>query len=724
MKMAYYQHAITILFLSFLVVIAVPAWAQKELEVLNRWSRYTDAPNTLIHYVSDEALSMLERRKQQINAIRTLEQWKDRQRSIAKALGNAVGAFPPKTALHATITRTVTKDDFRVEHIVYQSQPGYYVTASLFIPAHLGNSKAPVVIYCSGHSDNGYRTYQQVLLNLVKKGFIVFAYDPISQGERVQNLKPDQRSPLFRWPAFEHSYAGAQLFITGNTLARHFIWDGIRAIDYLCTRSEVDTTRIGITGRSGGGTQSAYIAAFDNRIKAVAPENYITSFTALLQSIGVQDAEQNFFAGIKDGIDIADLLMIKAPRPTLVLTTSRDMFPIEGAREAEAELKLIYKAYNATDHFKLVTDDAPHASTSKNRVAMYAFFQKVFNVPGSSADKAITPLTPAELKVTPTGQVITSYKGETTFTLNQKAAVQKTAVLRQQKPGNAPLLTEARRLSHYQQLSYQAPVYMGTYVKSRYTIEKYRVETGKGYIIPYLLLRPKEASGKALIYLNPKGKLADTTAGSEMDELAGRGVTILAPDLAGTGEMGPGVFKGDSFIDSVAYNTWFTTVMTGNSITGIHASDISLLVQILQKDPSVTTIYGLAKSYMAPALLHAAAFDKSLEAVVLIGPYTSYRSIVTSPYYLPQFLYSTVPRSIGHYDLPELAASLVPRRLLLINPTDGNGEPVADAGTEDLAIIRQGYTASSANLLNIQINLSPQAILALLDKWIIPNESK
>lgn len=719
MKTAYYQPYRYLLLLLGLAGITLPARAQKELEILTRWTTYSDASNTLIHYVTNEALSMLAQRKKNINNIRTLQQWKDRQQYIARALGNAVGAFPLKTPLNATITRTTVKEDFRVEHIVYQSQPGYHVTASLFIPSGLGNRKAPAIIYCSGHSDKGYRAYQQVLLNLVKKGFIVFAFDPAGQGERVQHFRPGQPSLLFPWPAFEHSYIGAQLFITGNTLARDFIWDGIRAIDYLFSRTEVDTTRIGITGRSGGGTQSACIAAFDDRIKAVAPENYITSFTSLLHSIGLQDAEQNFFSGIRYGLDIADLLILKAPRPTLVLTTTRDMFPIEGAREAEAELRRVYKAYNAVNHFNLVTDNAAHASTTKNREAMYAFFQKVFDMPASSADAAISPLTAAELQVTPTGQVLTSYKEMAAFDLNRKAAIQHTALLRQQQqPGATPLLGIACRLSNYRQLSYQTPVYMGTYAKPHYAIEKYRVETGKGYIIPYLLLRPQKANGKAMIYLNPRGKLADTTAGSEMDELARNGITILAPDLAGTGEMGPGSFRGDSFIDSIAYNTWFTTVMTGTSIVGIHASDISLLVQILKKDSLVTTVYGMAKTSMAPALLHAAAFDKNLQGIILQEPYTSYRSVVTLPRYQPGFLYSTVPQAIGRYDLPELAASLAPRRLLIINPTNGNGEPVNDAADEDLAVIRRGYASFPGRLLDIVTPSSPQAISTVLRRWI------
>src|SRR5690606_6078198 len=153
--------------------------------------------------------------------------------------------------------------------------------------------------------------------------------DPVGQGERLEYFDPKTGKSSVGGPTIEHSYPGAQAFVTGSSQARYMIWDGIRGVDYLLSRKEVDSDRIGITGRSGGGTQSAYIAAFDERIKAAAPENYITSFTRLFQSIGPQDAEQNFPSGIISGLDHADLLSVRAPKPGLMITTTRDMFSIQ-----------------------------------------------------------------------------------------------------------------------------------------------------------------------------------------------------------------------------------------------------------------------------------------------------------------------------------------------------------------------------------------------------------
>ena len=152
-------------------------------------------------------------------------------------------------------------------------------------------------------------------------------------------------------PTMEHSYPGAQAFITGSSQAMYMIWDGIRAVDYLVSRREVDPARIGITGRSGGGTQAAYIAAMDDRIYAAAPENYLTNFTRLLQTIGPQDAEQNLPGFISRGLDHPDFLIVRAPKPAMMITTTSDMFSIQGAIETENEVAGIYRAYDSGNNF-------------------------------------------------------------------------------------------------------------------------------------------------------------------------------------------------------------------------------------------------------------------------------------------------------------------------------------------------------------------------------------
>jgi hypothetical protein len=684
--------------------------AQKEFDEIRgtqHWIQFSDATNSLYHYIAGQAYAYLDKRSDKISRIHSLPEWQQRQEWIRNTLRSVVGPFPAKTALHARVTQSIEKDGYRLEDILFESQPGYYVTSSLFIPDQFANARGPVIIYCIGHTFTGYAASQVTLLNLVKKGFIVFAFDPMGQGERLQYYNPKTGRSRFKYPSYEHSYAGAQLFITGNTLARDFIWDGIRAVDYLLTRKEVDPSRIGISGRSGGGTQSAYIAAFDDRIKAAAPENYITNFTRLFQSMGPQDAEQDFFNGIGEGIDMADLLLVRAPKPALIITTSRDMFPIQGSLETAKEVSRIYKAYNKPSNFAMVMDDAPHASTKKNRESMYAFFEKVLNNPGDSTDREVNLVPREELQVTSTGQIATSLKGESVYSLNYRDVEKRMSNLktaRKNVPGYFPeLLRAAKKLSGYREpTEVQAPVFAGRIQREGYVIEKYLVKGEGSYMIPYLLFRPETSNKKALIYLNSSGKSAAAEVGGPVEWFVKKGVTVLVPDLVGIGELGPGVFRGDSYIDSVSYNIWFAAMLIGRSIAGIQAGDVVRLVKLLKRDLNMHVVYGLAGKQMAPVMLHAAAFDSDISKVALIRPYSSYRSVVMNPEYDPDFLHSTVPGSIGVYDLPDLAASLAPRSLLLAGVTDGNGSSMNTAEIQkDLSVIESAYQSRGPGALEI-----------------------
>lgn len=684
--------------------------AQDELDVIqqgkNNWLHFSDAPNALYHHLAGQAYDLLDKRAGTIAGLRSLSDWRERQKWLHETMMDIAGPFPEKTPLNAKILRIIDKDTYRVEHIVYESQPGFYVTSSMFIPnnALKKRSKVPVVIYCSGHANEGYRStvYQHVILNLVKKGFIVFAFDPVGQGERLEYYDSETGKSI-GGPTTEHSYPGTQAFITGSSQARYMIWDGIRAVDYLLTRKEVDPARIGITGRSGGGTQSAYIAAFDDRIKAAAPECYITNFTRLLQSIGPQDAEQNLFHEILRGIDHADLLSVRAPKPTLMITTTRDMFSIQGARETAKEVSGIYKAYGKEGNFGMVEDDAPHASTKKNREAMYAFFQKHLDNPGDSNDQEVEILSAEEIQVTKTGQVSTSLGGETVFSLNRRETENRINELQASRDDLtrhlSGVLNSAKKLSGYQEPSViHDPVFTGRIQRDGYVIEKYFVKGEGDYVIPYLLMKPDKPNHKALIYLHPSGKGAEASAGGEMEWFVRIGFTVLAPDMIGVGEMGPGDFQGDAYIDGNSYNTWYASMLIGRSIVGIRAGDVVRLTRLLEKNTGTDEVYGFARKEMAPVLLHAAAFDPAIARIALIEPYSSYRSIVMNRFYDSGFIHSAVSGSLEAYDLPDLAASLAPRGLMMAGITDGAGNTTdPESIIKDLAIINAAYHDKKAD---------------------------
>jgi len=689
---------------SFLLAVSLcidPVLAQDQTDVVRgKWLMHYDLSNSLYKHLTGQAVDLLIKRTAAVSAIQTPSGWLIRQQFIEDALSRIMGPFPEKTPLNAKVIRVIKKENYRIEQVIFESQPGFFVTSSLFIPDGVKrNRKTPAVIYCSGHSEEGYRSkvYLHVILNLVKKGFVVFAFDPVGQGERLEYYDPETGLSSVGGPTKEHSYPGAQALISGSSQAYYMIWDGIRAVDYLLERNEVDPARIGITGRSGGGTQSAYIAALDKRIYAAAPENYITNYTRLLQSIGPQDAEQNLFNLISAGLDHPDFLIVRAPKPAMMITTSEDMFSLQGAVETEREVAAVYRALGHEENFSRVEDDAGHASTLKNREAMYAFFQRHLGNPGDSSDEAVQLPSPEEIQVTITGQVSTSLNSNTVFSLNREMSESKLREVGELR-SNSPDFTKtavnsAKRLSGYiGPVSVDRPVFTGRIIRDGYVVEKYFIRSEGDYVIPYLLFGSERNSGVYLIYLHPEGKKAESSPGGEIEKFVKNGYIVLAPDLPGTGEARSDIFKGDAYFDGVSHNLWYLSMLTGRSITGILAGDIASLAGVIKSQDNKAVICGFAKNEMGIAMLHAAAFTKAFESITLVEPLASFSSLVMNRFYNHKYIPYAVPGALREYDLPDLAASLAPSRLIISGMVDGNGTHYYKEGIRNAGeIIRTGY---------------------------------
>ncbi len=673
--------------LVFFLLLLLPLRAQDDVDLFGYWKYYSDIGNSLYKTSCSLAFKQLQKREQAIARLQTRTDVLQRQEQIKKKLLRLFGPFPPKTPLNPRITGVINKKHYRVEKVIYESLPGYYVTAALFIPEKI-IGKAPAIIYASGHTKEGFRnpTYQHIIINLVRKGFVVLAFDPIGQGERLQYYdEKTGKSPF--GPTIEHSYPGAQCFLSGYSPAKYFVWDGIRSVDYLLTRKEVDPARIGITGRSGGGTQTAYIAAVDDRILAAAPECYITKMEYIFKSIGPQDAEQNLMHFVSEGLDHADLLEVRAPRPTLVITTTRDFFSIQGARETCREAKRFYEMLGAGDRINRVEDDTVHASTRKNREAMYAFFQKVLNNPGSPEDLDVETFDEKELWVTETGQLATSLKSRTLFSLNKKIAENRFARLKLSRAKEdfsehaAAVIAAAKRWSGFEApVTYGKPVFSGRYVRKDYTLEKYLIPGSGRYVLPAVLFIPAVKNRREIVLLADEKGMNHAAAKDPLAHLLlKQGYSVLLFDLPGIGSMGPGYLKGDAYINNISYNQWFAAILTGKSIVGLRAEDIARMVHFAKTVlKGYDTISAVACGTVGSEMLHAAAFDDNIRKVCLLHPFLSFAEIARTHNYAPAFIPSTVAGAIEDYDLTDLAATLCPRKLLIVNPLAANGKPFAD----------------------------------------------
>ena len=687
-------------------------------DIVRGWAGFSDVRNSLYRHISQQAYDMLDKRERAVVEIEGAEAWAARRLRVRETLAELVGPFPERTPLRPRITGTIRRPGFRVEKLIFESQPGFPVTAAVFVPENLAG-RAPAIVFCCGHSHNGFRyhTYQPELMNLARKGYVVLAFDPVGQGERLQYPDRIRGGSKVGNSMKEHSYPGAQMILTGDTLARVMIWDGMRAVDYLLTRPDVDATRIGITGRSGGGAQAAYIAAFDDRIAAAASGNWICSYRRIFETIAPQDAEQNIGASIARGLDQADLLTARAPGDTLIVATTRDFFSIQGVYDTVGDARPAFAALGRPDALQLAEDDAGHIATETTRDALYRFFDKSLGHDGGAADEPVTNFRDADLKVTRTGQVVGEGGVETLFTLN-RARAQRLAARREEMRETiqedasgdgaayrAATLQAAMRLSGYAPPGPPGPVtFVGRNRRDGYTYEKYYVAGEGDYVVPFvLMLPPGEGPFPVVIALHPDGRMAALRKGGAMEALVRQGYAVASPDLIGTGETGPGTYRGDAynFRQGIGdYNVWFGAMLIGRSFVGIRAGDVVRLAQYLRGNPKIDAgrIAAVAHGRMGPVLLHAAAFEPAIARVALVGALATYDSIVMNEYYKPELIHSTVPGALTAYDLPDLAATLAPRPLLIAGPVDHRERPAdLDAVRRDYAVATRAYAVAGAD---------------------------
>ncbi|XOV93750.1 MAG: acetylxylan esterase [Bacteroidota bacterium] len=660
------------LFLISCLIINYQSIAQDEnFTILDHWVEYSNGENMLQLYLNKQLYKLLDQRDEEVAKLRTKEDWTTRREKVSSIYREIVGKFPEKTPLNPKITGTLKGDGFKVEKIIFESMPNFYVTGALFIPNKLA-AKNPAILYVSGHTELSFRypNYQHVIINLVKKGFIVFAIDPVGQGERIEYFDTNTGKSTVGGPTSEHTYPGLQTYLVGESINKYFIWDGIRAIDYLATRKEVDMDRIGITGRSGGGTQSVFIAAFDERVKAAAPENYVTSHRRLLQTRGPQDAEQNYYHWLSSGVALEDLLTMRMPKPVLLVTTTRDIFNIQGSREVYEEVSKGYEAYGMRNNIKIVEDDAEHSSTKSNNQEIYQFFREHLALPGNTDEEETTPFETSELWATSTGQLVTSMKGESVFSINKSIAQDLNSHLDEQRKTNNyqnQVKESAINLS-----GFQAPVGLeyildGCFQREGYRICRYILKgPQEEYVIPLLIAIPDgEGPKPAIVSVHPEGK----EKGIELTELISEGYIVVSPDLIGTGETKPAA----GFRPAPA----FEAMILGKSIVGLQASDIVNVVNFLKDQPNVdaNNIHGIAFKEEVPALLHAAVFDPTIKGLALIdGPESFYSVTQERTYGLPLSFSWGVAGALTSYDLPDLINLIEPRNVKVIKsePEDEN----------------------------------------------------
>ena len=394
------------------LLLVVPALAQdaSPFPDLDRYAfGYAYPGSQLKDHVYERSHRLFAAGDAQRDGIGTVDAVRQRQENIRRVVISGIGGLPSAgSPLNPRVTGTVEGDGFRIEKIIFESRPRHYVTANLYLPLNRPAGRTAAVLFLSGHHDTAKVApeYQNVCQTLVRAGLIVLAQDPVGQGERLSYFEPDTKNNPVGVGTREHDYAGAQGRFLGDTLARYMLHDAMRGIDYLISRPEVDPAKIGVTGNSGGGTQTSLVMVADPRVVAAAPATFIMSRDTYQRTGQPQDAEQIWPGFTGAGLDHEDILLAMAPKPVCVLAVTSDFFPIEGTRRTVTRSRRIWELSGRGAALELVEDDSTHAYTPKLARAAASFF--AHHLLGKTVDLAgFEPkaFPPEQLHSTKSGQV-------------------------------------------------------------------------------------------------------------------------------------------------------------------------------------------------------------------------------------------------------------------------------------------------------------------------------
>jgi len=589
-------------------------------------------------------------RRAEFAAVRTTDELQSLQRSLREKFLNLLGGLPtadgpPKYRP----TGLIDAADYTIEKLVYESFPGYFVSAILYKPKHAAG-RLPAVISPCGHSPEGKaaKTYQICHVNLVRRGYIVLSYDPVGQGERSQCWDAAEHRSRYNLTCGEHAVIGNPLYLLGESLARYRIWDGIRGIDYLTSRDDVDAARIGCVGNSGGGTLTAYISALDSRVKAAAIGCYITTLPRRMgnriEADPDADPEQDIADFVSQGIDHAGLLALRTPKPTLLASAQFDFFPIEGARESYAEAKHLYDVAGAPDRLAKVEAPERHGLSLPLRLGVYTFFDRWLaerpanDTLGAPADELpVEPRPIADLLACPDGQVSTSFQSR-------------------------PLLPLAWEQFHQAPRAGRKPLR-----------ELLRLEMD--HALPHVTPIAGDAPAADTVLLFVSGNDSSDWR-NDQDSLRGladskpnRHIAIVEPRGVGSRRPNRRV-KGHDYADplcGVEENLAYNAFLAGRSLLGIRVADVLSAVErrLAGGKPRRIVLVGRRDAALVVAL--AASVEPRITHVALDGLLPSFESLF-NPHPTPINAASILPNLLKHFgDIPEILFEIKPRQVLTLD---------------------------------------------------------
>lgn len=658
--------------------------------------------------------------------------WLKHRAAFQQAFRDAIGLPAGKTPLNPRVSVVAENAELRVERLVFESLPGFYVTANCFVPKLRQGKKVPAVVRLIGHSTAG-RLGAPLAFgeDLARKGYFALVMDSLGQGERIYH----NNGFGSRTPTSNHYGLGAACVLTGTNLAGYMVHDVVRALDYLETREEVDAARLVLTGESGGGTMTSYVAALDDRLAAAAP---VSALGPYREGGGNYDSEQVLYDHVRGGFESEGRCAVMAPRPMIVI---REVAGDDADGAAWCErIRKVYAMQDASGRFEYQPTREPHGYGKGHARIFHEWLARTVP-PNPDAVRAAEPLkygrdecraaTGASVDFSP------EFAGaETVFSLNSRhAARPRGLAARPFERAEAPRRLEDWRRTLRKLLALPegacAPVRAETRAKLEhqgFPAERLVIETAPGVLVPAILLLParRAARAPAAMLLSERGKQTLLTeAWPEVRALLEGGVAVFAPDLRGIGETAADddlTYMGDeTSLNGYSYRI-------GTPLLGLRVCDVLCCAAYLRgredldparlgiaglslaapnpraiRQPRLSTDVGLEPltqgESLGPAVaLLAFALDEKFAAGGTCGALASYADACRAYFMHPQGCF--VPGILRHFDAAEICAAAAPRPLGLFGSVTARNQELlaADEGARDLERARAVYAELQGSL--------------------------
>ena len=586
---------------------------------------YTDMMRQFFVHSADEIL------RQRLPAYGR-QAWELRREQVRVGLLQALGGFPERTPLNARVTKVHRMDGYSIENVIFESRPGFHVTASVFVPEQMVRP-APGILLPHGHWPKG--RYQDVVqrrcIGLARRGYVALSLDAVGYNERQPQ---GHRNSWF-------------LFSAGLTLQAIECWDNIRAIDYLCSREDVDPERIGCTGASGGGNQTMYVSALDERIKAAVP----VCSVEMISDYMVKDfCTCEAIPGEVRVADLTEICGLIAPRALLLIHGILDQgFPILEARRAASRIRDIYRLYDS-ERFSTFESYCEHDYNAEMRQAMYNWFDRWLMGHDTCSEEEVVDdrLLRALPDGLPAGDAsLASLFVERTATLMPRSEpTSRQAWLERRQELTAGLWQvlggQPLRTGHDERL-------LDISREQGVRTERLWLRSEPDIVLPCCLLVPHgDEPHDVTVYLLQGGKasLSHDEAQTQMRE----GRAVFAFDQRGTGET--------AYPHHLAFPSAFAL---GRPLLGMYVWDTIRCLDYLCERPDVARIHLVAGGSPEAAMagLLTAALDRRVASVSL----DSLPATLAVPSEQPEFTTLYLPNLLRHGDIADIAAMIAPRPL-------------------------------------------------------------